>query len=177
MEERPAASSGSTPDLTHVLEALRTAAGDGLVAVDVAAGTLRVEVGRAGLHAVACVLRDHPDCLLTYPADLCATDTGDAIVLWYRLWSMARRITAIITVNLPRETPEVVTLTDVWPGLDWHERETFDLFGVHFVGHPRVQDPARMRILLPEDWVGHPFRKDYEPVFSDDPLHGPQETN
>jgi NADH:ubiquinone oxidoreductase subunit C len=61
--------------------------------------------------------------------------------------------------------------------MSWHEREGFDLYGVRFAGHPEEGDPARMRILLPEDWEGHPFRQDYVPVFSGNPLHGPQERN
>ncbi len=83
----------------------------------------------------------------------------------YQLSSFAhpgRRLT--LRVVLPRwangvegELPEVPTVTGVWPAADWHERECFDLIGVTFVGHP---DPRR--ILLNDDWVGHPLRKDYE---------------
>lgn len=59
--------------------------------------------------------------------------------------------------DVPGELPEVPTLCGVWPAADWHERECFDLVGVRFVGHP---DPRR--ILLNDDWTGHPLRKDYE---------------
>lgn len=59
--------------------------------------------------------------------------------------------------DTPGELPEVPTLCGVWPAADWHEREAFDLVGVRFVGHP---DPRR--ILMSDDWVGHPLRKDYE---------------
>ncbi len=69
-----------------------------------------------------------------------------------------------LKVILPRwkgdavgELPEVPTVTGVWRTADWHERECFDLVGVRFVGHP---DPRR--ILLSDDWIGHPLRKDYE---------------
>jgi NADH-quinone oxidoreductase subunit C len=57
----------------------------------------------------------------------------------------------------PGELPEVPSVTDVWPAADWHEREAYDLCGVWFTGHPDLR-----RILLAEDWVGHPLRKDYE---------------
>jgi NADH-quinone oxidoreductase subunit C len=59
--------------------------------------------------------------------------------------------------DTPGELPEVPSVARVWPTADWHEREAFDLVGVLFTGHP---DPRR--ILLGDDWVGHPLRKDYE---------------
>jgi len=59
--------------------------------------------------------------------------------------------------NKPGELPEVPSLVSVWRTADWHEREVYDLSGVHFTGHPELT-----RILLAEDWVGHPLRKDYE---------------
>jgi len=67
-------------------------------------------------------------------------------------------------VKLPRwkddvvgELPEVDSVSDVWAIADWHEREAYDLVGIRFLGHPNPK-----RILCPEDWVGHPLRKDYE---------------
>ncbi|MCU0704000.1 MAG: NADH-quinone oxidoreductase subunit C [Fimbriiglobus sp.] len=59
--------------------------------------------------------------------------------------------------DTPGELPEVPTVSGVWAAADWHEREAFDLVGIRFVGHP---DPRR--ILMSDDWVGHPLRKDYE---------------
>jgi NADH-quinone oxidoreductase subunit C len=62
-----------------------------------------------------------------------------------------------LKVRVPREKPEVPSVMDLWTGADWHERETWDLFGIRFTG--RAELP---RILLPEDWPGHPMRKDWE---------------
>src|SRR5579883_1407650 len=59
--------------------------------------------------------------------------------------------------NKPNELPEVPSVTPLWRAADWHEREVYDLSGVWFAGHPDLT-----RILLSEDWVGHPLRKDYE---------------
>jgi NADH-quinone oxidoreductase subunit C len=59
--------------------------------------------------------------------------------------------------DTPGELPEVPSVSGVWPAADWHEREAYDLVGVRFVGHPDLR-----RILLADDWVGHPLRKDYE---------------
>ncbi len=73
-----------------------------------------------------------------------------------------RRFT--VKVILPRwkndtvgELPELPTVSRIWPTADWHEREVYDLLGIFFVGHPNL-----VRILLNDDWVGHPLRKDYE---------------
>jgi len=62
-----------------------------------------------------------------------------------------------VKVRLPRENPRVGSVVQVWPAAEWHEREAFDLMGVVFEGHPDLR-----RILCPDDWVGHPLRKDYE---------------
>jgi len=57
---------------------------------------------------------------------------------------------------LPAEDPAVETVTSVWPGANYYEREVFDLFGINFEGHPNLR-----RIMMPDDWTGHPLRKDY----------------
>lgn len=59
--------------------------------------------------------------------------------------------------NQPGSLPEVPSLTGLWQSADWHEREVYDLVGINFTGHPDLR-----RILLSEDWTGHPLRKDYE---------------
>lgn len=75
----------------------------------------------------------------------------------YHLYSIPFDKHLVLKVVLNREKPEVDSLTPIWRGANWHERETFDLYGIHFNGHPDLR-----RILLPADWVGYPMRKDYE---------------
>ena len=82
----------------------------------------------------------------------------------YHLSSTVKKHSLVLKVTLPRwkddvegRLPEVPTVSGVWRTADWHERETFDLSGVNFTGHPDLR-----RILCPEDWVGYPLRKDYE---------------
>lgn len=157
------------------LEANRQRFGDALISAEEAGGEFKFEVTPSGIPAFCLHLRDELG--FDYPADLTAWDTGEEFVVWYRLYSMSANETAILKVRLTREQPEVPSVTGIWPGVNWHERECFDLYGIQFKGHPDAGDPQQMRILLPEDWEGFPFRKDYEPVFSGDPLHGPQETN
>jgi NADH-quinone oxidoreductase subunit C len=78
----------------------------------------------------------------------------------YLLHSIAHNIRLRLKVALPGADPVLPSVTTVWEGANWYERETFDLFGVRFEGHPNLK-----RILLPEEWEGHPLRRDF-------PVHG-----
>jgi NADH-quinone oxidoreductase subunit C len=86
-----------------------------------------------------------------------AVDFGEEFELVYRLRAREMGVAIIVRARLPRHTPRAASVTDLWPAADWHEREVYDLFGIVFEGHPDLR-----RILLPDDWVGHPLRKDYE---------------
>ena len=74
----------------------------------------------------------------------------------YHLYSYSLRHTCVLKVGVPRDNPSMPTVDPVWKTANWMEREVFDLLGVVFEGHPDLR-----RILLPEDWVGHPLRKDF----------------
>jgi NADH-quinone oxidoreductase subunit C len=73
----------------------------------------------------------------------------------YHLLSLKNHHHVCLKVGLPEQNPAVPTLTDLWATANWQERETYDLYGITFTGHPGLQ-----RILMPEDWEGHPLRKD-----------------
>ena len=82
----------------------------------------------------------------------------------YHLYSYEHKHSLTVKIKFPRwrngvtgELPEVPSTSTVWAIADWHEREAYDLMGIRFQGHPNLR-----RILCPEDWVGHPLRKDYE---------------
>ena len=94
--------------------------------------------------------------------------TGDLGVAYHR---QSRRPlhSIVLKVRLPREEPKVQSLSDLYPTAAWSERETFDFFGIDFVGNPDLR-----RLFLPEDWVGHPLLKDYEmpASYHDVPLEG-----
>jgi NADH-quinone oxidoreductase subunit C len=83
-------------------------------------------------------------------------ETPPRIEVVYHLWSYAKRHQHVLKVHLPREAPELPTVERVWAVANWHEREAFDMFGVRFTGHSDLR-----RILLPDDWEGHPLRKDW----------------
>lgn len=77
----------------------------------------------------------------------------------YHLYSYANRQSLSVKVKTDRESSVVPSVVDLWKGADWNERETYDLLGIHFEGHPNLK-----RILLPDEWEGHPLRKDYQPL-------------
>lgn len=78
----------------------------------------------------------------------------------YLLHSISRQLRLRLKCRIPEQDAELDSLTALWRSANWYEREVFDLFGIRFRGHPNLR-----RIMLPEDWEGHPLRKDY-------PVHG-----
>lgn len=87
---------------------------------------------------------------------LSAVDFPDRMEVVYHLHSFARGHKVTLKVKVDRESPSLPTVEAVYPVANFHEREAFDLFGIDFQGHSDLR-----RILLPEDWPGHPLRKDY----------------
>ncbi|VXD20566.1 NADH-quinone oxidoreductase subunit C [Marinoscillum sp. 108] len=75
----------------------------------------------------------------------------------YNLYSIPYDLHLMLKVSLERANPHIDTVSDIWKTANWHEREAYDLLGIHFNNHPDLR-----RILLPKDWEGHPLRKDYE---------------
>jgi NADH-quinone oxidoreductase subunit C len=121
---------------------------------------LTLEVRREHLPAVAQALRDDPGlrfelCLgvsgVHYP-----DDSGRELHAAYPLLSITHNRRIRVEVAAPDDDPHIPSLYAVYPTVDWHERETYDFFGIIFDGHP-----ALTRIEMPDDWVGHPQRKDY----------------
>ncbi|OHU01619.1 NADH-quinone oxidoreductase subunit C [Mycobacterium syngnathidarum] len=121
---------------------------------------LTLEVSRVQLPAVASILRDDPQlrfelCLgvsgVHYP-----DDTDRELHAVYPLMSITHNRRIRLEVAAPDSDPHIPSLFSVYPTTDWHERETYDFFGIVFDGHP-----ALTRIEMPDDWVGHPQRKDY----------------
>ncbi len=84
-------------------------------------------------------------------------ETPPRLDVVYHLYSYKHDHTFVLKVQLPRDNPRVPTVEGTWGVANWHEREAFDLFGIVFDGHSDLR-----RILLPDDWQGHPLRKDWE---------------
>lgn len=110
--------------------------------------------------------------LFDYPEDLTCVDEGEQVRILYRLYSIAARQLTHVQVRVPRTGAHVPTMSDLWHGLEWHEREAFDLFGVVFDGHPDLR-----RILTWEGFDGHPLLKDYIIDNDDDTWQIPEQTD
>jgi NADH-quinone oxidoreductase subunit C len=109
---------------------------------------------------VAAFCKSDPDLWFDNLMCLSAVDypkeTPPRMEVVYHLYSYKHDHTFALKVFLPRENPAVATVEGVWPVANWHEREAYDMFGIAFAGHSDLR-----RILLPDDWVGHPLRKDW----------------
>ena len=124
----------------------------------VARDEVTVVVDRDALVDALVRLRDQPDLSFGFLSSLTATDhPGREPRFWvvYELRSVEHAHRMRLKVGLPSDDPHVPSVTTLFPTANWHEREVWDLFGLVFDGHPDLD-----RILLPDDWEGHPLRKD-----------------
>lgn len=118
---------------------------------------LSVDVDRTHLVAVCRFLRDQPGFELL--SSISGVDMVDHLETIYHLRSFARRQILQLRVRLDSEKPEVDSIVSVWPTANWHEREMYDLFGIHVIGHPDLR-----RILLDDDFEGYPLLKSFHQV-------------
>lgn len=114
-------------------------------------------VDAAKITALGRFLKADPDLRFDYLTNLSGLDEKENLTVVYHLRSTTHGHGIEIRASVPRENPEIDSVTGVWAGANWFEREAFDLFGIVFRGHPDLR-----RIMLPDDWEGHPLRKDYE---------------
>jgi len=155
-----------TPKLQRLHDRLRAVLGERVVALGERLGELTLEVGAADYLSVAQTLRDHPELRFAQLIDLCGIDYstyGD------RPWPGARFAVALQLLSIEHNwrlrlrvfgpddaLPKLDSVIEIWPSVNWFEREAFDLFGIVFDGHPDLR-----RILTDYGFVGHPFRKDF----------------
>jgi NADH-quinone oxidoreductase subunit C len=146
-------------EVADAIEAAFGGLGDGIRKVVVDRGEMTLHVERDRLVELCRTLRDDPS--LRY--ELCSSVSGvdylgtvERLHAVYHLTSMTYRRRIRLEVSVTTEDPHVPSVTSVYPTADWQEREAYDMFGIVFDGHP-----ALTRILMPDDWDGHPQRKDY----------------
>ena len=128
-------------------------------------GQVNVTVRRDRIVDLCRYLKETPELAFEYPASLCGVDypgRDPRFEVIYNLYSIRHRQRLVLNAQVPESDPTIDTVTGIWIGVNWHERETYDMYGITFTGHPDLR-----RILMPEDWEGHPLRKDY-------PLKGPE---
>lgn len=122
-------------------------------------GERTVVIPREQLRRALEFLANEPGLRFTFLSDITAVDKfpiEPRFELNYHLLSLERRERIRVKVRVSGQDPVVPSITAIWPAANWHEREAFDLMGVRFEGHPDLT-----RILMPDDWEGHPLRKDY----------------
>jgi NADH-quinone oxidoreductase subunit C len=159
------------------IERLKKQFGDKIAGIDLEAIDPGVEVSPEHLVEICRYLRDDSDlrfdmlnCItgIDYfepdPKKAAKTGWEPHLEVVYHLSSIPHKHAIVVKVKVARwkdevegQLPELPTVSHVWRTADWHEREVYDLVGVRFTDHPNLR-----RILCPEDWVGHPLRKDYE---------------
>jgi NADH-quinone oxidoreductase subunit C len=151
---------GYFDEIADELERVYPDFSDAIEKVVIDRGELTLHVKSAKLFDVAKALRDTPSlafevCLgvngVHYPED-----KNCELHCVYPLLSMTHNRRIRVEVSVPDSNPHIPSLIELWAGNNWHERETFDMFGIIFDGHPGLT-----RILMPDDWDGHPQRKDY----------------
>ncbi|MBA3515238.1 MAG: NADH-quinone oxidoreductase subunit C [Pyrinomonadaceae bacterium] len=151
-------SRNSTP--SPLVTALQREHPNWIAEVGEAYGELTAIVPREHIQAVCSHLKDSTEIPFDFLADLCGVDRGPEeeprFEVNYHLFSTTTYHRLRLKVLLTEADLHVPTVTGVWRTANWHERETFDLFGVIFDGHPDLR-----RILLPDDWQGHALRKDF----------------
>ncbi|MBW7475041.1 NADH-quinone oxidoreductase subunit C [Paenibacillus oenotherae] len=108
---------------------------------------------------VAALMKNHAALGCNYLRNVTGVDCETHMEAVYHLVSLESKQDYAIKIKTDREAPSVASATPIWATANWNEREIYDLLGINFPGHPDMR-----RIMMPDDWVGHPLRKDYEPL-------------
>ena len=150
---------GYFDEVSDALEAAYGDFGEAILAVVVDRGEITFHVAREHLLELCRTLRNDPALRFELCSSVSGVDylgTPDRLHSVYHLTSMTYRRRIRLEVAVSAEDPHVPSVVAVYPTADWHERETYDMFGIVYDGHPGLT-----RILMPDDWDGFPQRKDY----------------
>jgi NADH:ubiquinone oxidoreductase subunit C len=126
-----------------------------------------MRIGPADVATVMRALHDEPELRFRFLADLCGVDSGLVMQVVYHLWSeTSADWLRVIADGLPRDDPRVPSVTFLWKGAEWQEREAYDMFGITFEGNRDLR-----RIYMPPDYTSFPLRKDF--YLADDASRSP----
>ena len=140
-----------------IVDRLKSEFGESILETNFESLTPWIMVKNDHLLGIAQFLRDDPDLKFDFLRNLTAVDYDETFELVYFLYSYSRSHEITLKVRVPRTTPKVLTVEEIWPAANWYEREAFDLMGIEFENHSDLR-----RIMMPEDWKGHPLRRDYK---------------
>ena len=142
---------------TDITERLRARFGQDVLEASDALGQAWIRVGPERYREVVETLRDDEEFACDYLDFVAGVDRGeDGFDVVAQLYSTSRRHQVRVKVAAGREDPVAPSISDLYPGANWHERETWELFGIRFDGHPQL-----VKLVLPEQFEGHPLRKDF----------------
>ena len=130
------------------------------ITVDEASSPKAIKLVAADLLAAMETLYQNPATYFDMLSSITGIDNGvqaATMEVVYNLYAIPFNHHLMIKVILPRENPEIESVSHIWKTANWHEREIFDMYGINFKNHPDLR-----RILMPSDWEGHPLRKDYK---------------
>lgn len=136
---------------------LKNGLGRGVVGIKTVDDEIRVTLSPEVVGDAMKFMRDDKECRFDYMRCLCGVDYPDHVTVVYHLFSTKHRQKITVYTQLPKDNPTVASVTRLWAGADWHERETAEMFGVVFEGHP---DPRKLLLMDCND--DHPLRKDFK---------------
>jgi NADH-quinone oxidoreductase subunit C len=144
---------------SQILEKLTTRFPESVLGTDEFRDDLSVVIRKDDIARVAEYIKSDPELSFDLIIDACGVDMyrpEERFEVVYTIYSLKNKRYLRLKVRVGEETAVVPTVTGVWPGANWHERETWDMFGIKFAGHPDLR-----RMYLPEEFEYHPLRKDF----------------
>ncbi len=164
------------PDDSLTLRKLREKFADQILETHSYRGDDTAVIAPQALVALCSFLKQDPELDYNFLMDLTAVDglglkLKPRFEVVYHFFSLSKKHRVRIKVPADEKNPQVDSIVALWPGADWYEREVWDMFGIKFRGHPNLK-----RILMYEEFQGHPLRKDY-PIHKRQPLIGPGSKN
>ena len=141
----------------EIFEKLQEKFGQPVLKYEEPTGDPFVVIELKAIAEIMTFLKDTPELSFDSLMSLSGLDYPENLTVVYHLFSTRHSHKIVLKVSVPKGSHFVPTVSHVWPTADWYEREAYDLLGIKFEGHPNL-----IRILMPDDWSGHPLRKDYK---------------